>query len=122
MTRTREVQVQFEKYFLPGPEKKNVKTYFTVAGGGQGTSGQNSGQAFINLADYAKRTGKQNSADTIVQRASGAFRGLRDAQVFALVPGAIRGLGQSSGFTMEMLNTGGLSTSDFEAVRDQLLT
>ena len=39
------------------------------------------------------------------QRASSAFRGLRDAQVFALVPGAIRGLGQSSGFTMELQNT-----------------
>ena len=37
----------------------------------------------------------KNSADAIVQRASAAFRGLRDAQVFALVPGAIRGLGQS---------------------------
>ena len=44
-----------------------------------------------------------------MQRASAAFRGLRDAQVFALVPGAIRGLGQSSGFTMELQNTGGMS-------------
>src|SRR6476661_552564 len=121
MTRTREVQLQVEKYFLQGPEKKNVKTYFTVAGGGQGTSGQNSGQAFINLADYAKRTGKQNSADTIVQRASGAFRGLRDAQVFALVPGAIRGLGQSTGFTMEIQNTSGMPEPDFTAARDKLL-
>ena len=30
---------------------------------------------------------------------------MRDAQVFALVPGAIRGLGQSSGFTMQLQNT-----------------
>ena len=47
----------------------------------------------------------KNSAQAIVDRASGAFRGLRDAQVFALVPGAIRGLGQSAGFTMELQNT-----------------
>jgi len=121
MTRTREVQQQVEDYFLKGDEKKNVKTYFTVAGGGQGAAGQNTGQAFLNLADYDKRSGSANSADSIVQRASGAFRGLRDAQVFALVPGAIRGLGQSSGFTMEIQNTGGMSDEDFAAARDRLL-
>jgi multidrug efflux pump len=121
MTRTTEVQRTIEHYFLQGPEKDNVKTYFTVAGGGQGASGQNSGQAFINLADYDLREGADNSADAIVQRASGAFRGLRDAQVFALVPGAIRGLGQSTGFTMELQNTGGLSPEAFAAARDKLL-
>ena len=116
-----QVQHAVEDYFLKGPEKDNVKTYFTVAGGGQGAAGQNTGQAFINLADYDKRHGKENSADAIVQRASGAFRGLRDAQVFALVPGAIRGLGQSTGFTMEMQNTGGMPKEEFAAARDRLL-
>ena len=121
MTRTRQVQRAVEDYFLHGPDKNNVKTYFTVAGGGQGAAGQNTGQAFLNLADYDQRKGSKNSADTIVQRASGAFRGVRDAQVFALVPGAIRGLGQSSGFTMELLNTGGMSPEDFAAARDRLV-
>ena len=119
--RTKKVQRQVEDYFLRGPEKKNVKTFFTVAGGGQGAAGQNTGQAFLNLTDFENRSGKDNTADAIVQRASGAFRGLRDAQVFALVPGAIRGLGQSSGFTMELLNTGGLSHEQFEAARDRVL-
>src|SRR5689334_8953605 len=121
MERTRQVQRQVEDYFLRGPEKKNVKTFFTVAGGGQGAAGQNTGQAFLNLTDFEDRGGSDNSADAIVQRASGAFRGLRDAQVFALVPGAIRGLGQSSGFTMELLNTGGLSQQQFEDARDRIL-
>jgi multidrug efflux pump len=121
MTRTTEVQRAIENYFLRGPEKDNVKAYFTVAGGGQGASGQNSGQAFINLADYDERKGSDESADAIVQRASGAFRGLRDAQVFALVPGAIRGLGQSTGFTMELQNTGGMTPGEFAAARDRLL-
>jgi multidrug efflux pump len=119
--RTREIQRAIENYFLKGPEKKNVAAYFTVAGGGQGLSGQNTGQAFINLADYSKRKGSDNSADAIAQRASAAFRGFRDAQVFALVPPAIRGLGQSSGFTMELQNTGGMSQLDFAAARDKLL-
>ncbi|MES2135479.1 MAG: multidrug efflux RND transporter permease subunit [Pseudomonadota bacterium] len=119
--RTRQVQRAIEDYFLRGPEKKNVGAYFTVAGGGQGLSGQNTGQAFINLADYSKRKGGENSADAIAERASAAFRGFRDAQVFALVPAAIRGLGQSAGFTMELQNSGGMPQADFAQVRDKLL-
>lgn len=118
---TKQIQRAIEDYFLKGPEKKNVGQYFTVAGGGQGLSGQNTGQAFISLADYDKRQGKENSADAIVQRASAAFRGFRNAQVFALIPPSIRGLGQASGFTMELQNTGGMSQADFAKVRDKLL-
>ena len=118
--RTREVQRAVENYFLNGPESKNVGQYFTVAGGGQGQSGQNTGQAFISLADYSVRKGSQNSADAIVQRATAAFHGLRDAQVFVLIPAAIRGLGQSSGFTMELENTGDMPQAQFAKVRDDL--
>jgi multidrug efflux pump len=115
------VQQAIESYFLHGPDSRNIATYFTVAGGGQGASGQNTGQAFLNLAPFANRTGAQNSANAIVQRASAAFRNFRDAQVFALVPGAIQGLGQSAGFTMELQNTSGMTQTQFGAARDRLL-
>ena len=121
-TRTLEVRDAVEDYFLK-QEGKNVQTLFTVAGGGGGGGavGQNTGQGFINLAPWDQRPGKENTADAIVERASSAFRGLRDAQVFALVPGAIRGLGQSSGFTMQLQNRSGMSREQFLAVRDRLL-
>jgi multidrug efflux pump len=119
--RTQDVELAVEKYFLAGPEKKNVHTFFAVTGGGGGLSGQNTGQAYINLAPFGERGGSKNGAQAIVARASGAFRGLRDAQVFALVPGAIRGLGQSAGFTMELQNTSGMSRDQFAAARDRLL-
>ena len=118
---TRQVQRAIEDYFLNGPEKKNVGQYFTVAGGGQGASGQNTGQAFVSLADYSKRPGSQNSADAIVQRASAAFRGFRNAQVFVVIPPSIRGLGQAGGFTMELQNTGGMPQANFAVIRDKLL-
>ena len=118
--RTLEVQKQVEDYFAQH-EGKNIETLFTVAGGGRGASGQNTGQGFMNFVDWSKREGKENSADAIVQRAYGAFRGLRDAQVFVLVPGAIRGLGESNGFTMELQNRGGMSRDDFSRARDRLL-
>ncbi|HEY4070122.1 MAG TPA: multidrug efflux RND transporter permease subunit [Sphingomicrobium sp.] len=120
-SRTYDVEQAVEKYFLHGPERKNVHTFFAVTGGGGGLSGQNTGQAYVNLAPFDERHGSKNSAQAIVDRASGAFRGLRDAQVFALVPGAIRGLGQSTGFTMELQNTSGMSREQFAAARDRLL-
>jgi multidrug efflux pump len=119
--RTQEVQQAIQRYFLEGPEKKNIDAYFTVAGGGGGSSGQNTGASYIKLAPFSDRKGAQNSAAAIAARASAAFRGFRDAQVFALVPGAIRGLGQSEGFTMELQNTGGMSDQEFAAARDKLL-
>ncbi len=120
--RTQEVQAEIERYFAQH-EPKNVKTLFTVAGGGGGggASGQNTGQGFMNFVDWSQRRGKENTADAIVDRASRAFRNLRDAQVFVLVPGAIRGLGQSNGFTMELQNRSGMSRAEFSAARDRLL-
>lgn len=121
LARTRQVELAVEKYFLEGPEAKNVGQFFAVSGGGQGVSGQNTGQAYISLADYAKRKGSDNSADAIVRRASAAFRGLRDAQVFVLIPASIRGLGQASGFTMELENTADMPQDQFAKIRDELV-
>ena len=119
--RTQQVERAVENYFLHGPDSKNVHTLFAVTGGGGGASGQNTGAAYMNLAPFGQRKGSQNSAEAIVDRASAAFRGLRDAQVFALVPGAIRGLGQASGFSMQLQNASGLSREQFAAARDRLL-
>ncbi|MFL6765209.1 MAG: multidrug efflux RND transporter permease subunit [Sphingomicrobium sp.] len=120
--RTTEVERAVENYFLHGPDKKNVAVLFAVTGGGGGgASGQNTGQGFVNLAPFDRRKASTDSAEAIVERASGAFRGVRDAQVFALIPGAIRGLGQASGFSMQLQNTSGMSREQFAAIRDRLL-
>lgn len=118
--RTREVQLAVEKYMLTD-EGANVSTMLTVAGGGGGAAGQNTGQGFVNFVDWAKRKGAQNSADAITQRATKAFSGFRDAQVNMLVPPAIRGLGQSNGFTLQLQNTSGMSREEFLAARDKLM-
>jgi multidrug efflux pump len=119
--RTGVVQQKVEDYFLHGPDAKNVHSFFSVVGGGGGANGQNSGRMFMNLAPFDEREGSENSAKAIVDRASKEFRKLHDAQVFALVPAAIRGLGQSAGFTMELENTSGMSREQFAAARDKLL-
>jgi multidrug efflux pump len=121
VSRTAAVQEAVERYFLTD-EKANTRALLTIsgAGGGGGAGGQNQGRGFIALADWSQRPGRANSADAIALRATQAFANIRDARVNVLVPGAIRGLGQSNGFTMELLNSGGLPRAQFEAVRDRL--
>ena len=118
--RTFAVQREVEGYFLKEP---NVAAAFSVSGigGGGAPGGQNTGVGFVALKDWAEREGQENSADAIMQRASGAFSSLRDAMVFALVPPAVRGLGQSNGFTIELQNTSGMELTEFQAARDKLL-
>ncbi|MGN6596305.1 efflux RND transporter permease subunit [Sphingopyxis terrae] len=119
--RTLAVRDSVEKYLL-SQEKANVGALFLVAGGGGGgATGQNTGQGFLNLVHWDDRPGKENTADAIADRTRKALSGLRDAQVFALVPGAVRGLGDSSGFTMEFQNRSGMSRAEFVAARDRLL-
>jgi len=119
--RTMEVQQAIQTYFNTH-EKANVESMFALVGGGGGSpSGQSSGQTFVKLVPWDKRHGEENSADAIVERATKAFRALRDAQVFALVPGEIRGLGDSSGFTMQFQNASGMPRGEFEEARDKLL-
>lgn len=118
--RTREVQLAIEKYMLE-QEGDNIAVMFSVAGGGQGAAGQNTGQGFVNLVDWSERKGAENTADAITTRAGKAFAQFRDAQVNMLVPAAIRGLGQTNGFSLQLQNTSGMTREEFIEARDQLL-
>ncbi|MBW8297296.1 efflux RND transporter permease subunit [Sphingopyxis sp.] len=119
--RTLEVRDAIEDHLLSA-EKANIESLFINAGGGGGgASGQNTGRGFVNLANWDDRPGKENTADAIAARTRQAFSGLRDAQVFALVPGSVRGLGDSSGFTMQFQNRSGMTREEFAAARERLI-
>ncbi len=120
--RTRQVQLAMEEYFIKH-EKENVRTIFSITGGGGGGGavGQNTMNGNLNLADWSEREGEERSAAAIAQRATAAARGFRDAQVFVLVPPAIRGLGTANGFSMQLLNSSGMSHEEFLAARDRLI-
>ncbi|QXQ05693.1 efflux RND transporter permease subunit [Sphingosinicellaceae bacterium] len=118
--RTDAVAHQIENYFLTD-EKKNVASLLSIQGFGFSGSGQNAGLAFGNLAPFSDRGDKADSAEAITGRATMKLAAIRDAQIFALTPPAISGLGQSNGFTFELLNTGGLSQARFLELRNQLI-
>jgi multidrug efflux pump len=112
-----------EHYFLgQGPEHKNVGSMFSVVGGNQAGSGENAGRGFIQFMPWDQRKGSQNSAEAITARATRALgHQMRDVEFYALNPPPVRGLGQSAGFTMELINSSGMSRQAFKAARDRIL-
>ena len=121
MERTLAAVHRIEAYFMT-KEKANVTAVYAVLGRSNQGSAQNAGQGFISFAPWDERKGSQNAAPAITQRATRALSGqLRDAQFFALNPAPVRGLGQSSGFTMELLNSGGLTRQQFKDEMRELL-
>jgi len=120
LARTMEAARAIEQYFL-NEEKENLAAIYTVSGQGQGGAGQNAGRGFIAFTPWDDRKGNENVAQSITRRATQQLSSLRDVEFFALNPPPVRGLGQSSGFNMQLLNTGGLSREDFKARRNQLI-
>jgi len=118
--RTLDVAKRVEEHFL-GFEKKNVDSLFTIAGFSFIGVGQNAGMAFIEFKDWDERPGKDNTAQAITGRATGMLQVLRDAQVFALTPPAIQGIGNSQGFDFQLQATPGTDRAGLAAARDQLL-
>ena len=119
-SRTARAVEQMQNYFL-SDEKDNISFAFVMTGFSFAGQGENTAQGFINLAPWGDRPGAINSANAIVGRANKQLAAIRDARVLAMTPPAIRGLGQSNGFTFELLNSGGLSRARFLELRDQLL-
>jgi multidrug efflux pump len=118
--RTEAVRQRINQHFLRD-ETRNMNVIMTIAGSSPTGGGQSAGQGFATLAPFDQRKGHAGSAEAISQRAMQAFRNIRDARVFVLIPPAIMGLGQSNGFEFELLNTTGASREDFIAIRDRLI-
>ncbi|HEY5107829.1 MAG TPA: efflux RND transporter permease subunit [Caulobacteraceae bacterium] len=119
-SRTLAVARQIEHYYLTN-EKANIDTVFVIAGFSFSGAGQNQGMAFVHMKNWDQRKGGANHAPAIAQRAMQAFSKIADAQVFVLVPPAVRELGNSSGFDMELEDTGGLGHKALIAAQDQML-
>jgi multidrug efflux pump len=118
--RTEKVRALVDQY-LKNKESRNVPVMFAVTGSSFAGSGQNAGQEFASLAPFGDREDTKDSADSIVARANAYLSRIRDAQVFVTTPPSIHGLGQSNGFTFELLNSSGMPRAEFVALRDKLI-
>ena len=102
-------------------EKANTDVIFTVDGFSFSGSGQNTGMAFVSLKNWSQRKGAENTAQAIAPRATKELGTIRDATVFAMTPPAVDGLGQSNGFTFELLANGGTDRETLLQMRNQLI-
>ena len=119
--RTQEIAKKVEDYFL-NTEKDNTETIFTISGFNFSGSGQNAGLAFVSLKDWDLRADSKDSASSIVTRANQQLSSVRDANIFALNPPSIRGLGNTNGFTFQLQASAGTDRNTLEERRDLLLS
>ena len=118
--RTAEVSRQVREWFL-NKEKANTDVIFTVEGFSFSGSGQNAGMAFVSLKNWSERKGDENTAQAIALRATQELSTIRDATIFAMTPPAVDGLGQSNGFTFELMASGGTDRDALLKLRNQLI-
>lgn len=118
--RTERVLKQVTDHYL-NDEKDAVAGVFTASGFGFGGAGQNVGIAFVPLKEFSQRSSPALSAQAVAGRAMGAFRKIRDAQVFALAPPAIQGFGNTNGFDFYLQDVNGAGHDALIQTRNQLL-
>jgi HAE1 family hydrophobic/amphiphilic exporter-1/multidrug efflux pump len=118
--RTLDVLRQVEDHYL-NEESEVVESMFGVVGFSFSGNGQNMGLAFVQLKDWSERTEPDQSVQALAGRAFGAFSGIRDAQVFPVVPPSVIELGNVSGFDFYLQARSGQSHEDLVAARNQLL-
>jgi hydrophobe/amphiphile efflux-1 (HAE1) family protein len=113
--RTNAVLREFETYL---GKHADVADFISIVGM---NGDQASANAFIKLKDWDERKDKGHDAASISREITGAMSGLRDARVFVMMPPVVHGLGESSGFTVELQDLAGNGHDAMLKARDQFL-
>ena len=100
-----------------------VKNYigisgFSVMGGGEQS---NAATYFVVLKNWKERKGKEHTAEAIVNRFNRDAYGIEDAQVFAMVPPAIPGLGATGGLQLQLEDRHDLGATDMQRAVETLI-
>lgn len=119
--RTRSVARQIGAYFTEN-ESHNVEIILDIIGINFNGRGQNLGMSWVKLQDWDLRSGRENNVQAIVRRATKALQqSVNDAQVFAIVPAPVRGLGQSGGFEIQLQASADMTRAELADIRQSLL-
>ncbi|BAI76356.1 hydrophobic/amphiphilic exporter-1 (plasmid) [Azospirillum sp. B510] len=118
--RTAETAKAVTAYFLE-KEKDSVEGLFSIVGFNFSGRGQNAGMAFVRLKDWSERPLPSQKPQAIAGRVMGAMSKLKDAVVFAFLPPSVPGLGNATGFDLQLVDRGGLGHDRLMQARNQLL-
>lgn len=122
LDRTQAVSRQVDAILSTYPE---VKTYlgvngFSIMGGGEQS---NTATFFVILEPWGDRKGKEHTAAAVVNRFNREAYGIESAQIFAMVPPAIPGLGASGGLQLQLEDRQNLGATEMgKAVQTLLAT
>lgn len=125
-TRSENIEKTIRDYFLI-EEKISVNSIFTIVGFTFAGNGQNGGLGFIELKNWSERSGSENKADAIANRAMMAFTDnnskyfIRDAEVYVMNPSSIPGLGNSDGFEFRLQAGAKMTREDLLLAKNSLL-
>jgi multidrug efflux pump len=114
--RTKAVVKHFEQYILNRPAVHDVQV---MLGFGFSGSGPNTALAFTVLKDWNERHGV--TAQNEIAQTTAALADVHDAQVVHLMPPIIGGLGNSSGFELQLQDRANRGAAALGAARDQLI-
>ena len=100
-----------------------LETWVSVPGYSllDGAVASNAATIWTVFTPWDERTGNDLSQDAIVGRFWQNFADIQEANIFAFVPPAIRGLGQAGGFQLQIQDRGGLGLNTLEQMTGQLI-
>ncbi len=117
---TRKVLEKVSQHLLT-EEKEAIETVMSIGGFNFGSRGQSAGVAFIRLRPWDERKSARLRVDQVAARASKAFAGLKEANVYVFGPPAVTELGNATGFELQLEDRAGLGHDALMAARNQLL-
>ena len=120
LERTQKTMEQISRHYLEN-EDGLVTKVFATSGFSFAGSGQNAGQAFVELRPWDERTEPSQGVQALAERARQALRSLPDGIAFPLVPPPVRELGNATGFTLYLQDRGGLGHATLMDARNRLL-
>lgn len=99
-----------------------VKTYIEICGFSVMSGGElsNAGTYFVILKDWKERKGKTHSAAAIVNRFNQEAFFIQEAQIFAMIPPAIPGLGASGGLQLQLEDRKNLGPTEIQRAVETL--
>ncbi len=116
--RSLEVLETVEKHYLA---QKEVAHVIGVLGFSFFGRGQNAAITFVRLKSWDERPNKDNSADSVVQRANMAFFRIKQAVIFAINVPPIPELAAVGGFDFRLQDRGGLGRDKLLEARNMAL-
>lgn len=113
LERTQAVGKQVNDILSTYPEVQNYIgiSGFSIMGGGEQS---NAGTYFVVLKPWDERKGKEHTAAAVVNRFNEMAYGIQEAQIFAMVPPAIPGLGASGGLQLQLEDRNNLGPTQMQ--------